>query len=81
MNISVFHARILRFVAAFGLIYAASAIAPLSARAQSQVASANSAVSQAQIEACWTPQRLKNAQPLELHPIVGPNGFPISDRP
>ena len=76
MQISIFPVRALRVVVAVGLLYAGSAIVPVTASAQSQVAFAVNAGSQAQIEAFWTPERLMSARPLELHPVVGPSGFP-----
>lgn len=32
---------------------------------------------QADIEAYWTPERLRSAKPMELHPEVGADGFPV----
>ena len=32
---------------------------------------------QAEVEAYWTPERLRSAQPMDLHPEVGADGLPI----
>jgi len=38
----------------------------------------SAAQGQAEVEAYWTPQRLLNARPLELHPAVDAGGLPIT---
>lgn len=72
------------------LLLAASAVAPLTARAQSQnIADASfsgytaGSAAQAQalqsaVEQYWTPERLLSARPMELHPAAGRNGLPIA---
>ena len=72
------------------LVLAAAIVAPISARAQSQyiagstfngsgaVAAADAQAQQAAVVQYWTPERLLSAKPLDLHPVVGSNGFPIA---
>src|SRR4051812_15998874 len=63
-------------------------VAPLPVQAQTTISSAGAVssgalsatitVGQAAVEQYWTPQRLLNAKPVELHPPVGADGLPIA---
>ena len=72
------------------LMLAVSAIAPISARAQSQYIPGSSSSGftatsadevtqeQAAVEQYWTPEQLLSAKPADLHPVVSRSGLPIA---
>ncbi|MGO9060059.1 MAG: hypothetical protein ACLQU2_22160 [Candidatus Binataceae bacterium] len=72
------------------LLFAVSAISPISARAQSQYIPGSSSsgfaatsadevqAQQSAVEQYWTPERLLSAKPADLHPVVSRGGLPIA---
>src|ERR1700683_3990630 len=64
--------------AGIALLFTILATEPTAAHAQSGVTSKPTATNQSDVKDYWTPKRLLNAQPLELHPQVGSDGIPIA---
>jgi V8-like Glu-specific endopeptidase len=65
-------------VVGVALLFTALTLVPAPAGAQKGVSSNSDATSQSDVKDYWTPQRLLNAKPLEIHPQLGADGLPIA---